>query len=173
MYVSGTVTGRKVGTYMRIPRADFEVGHLGRAHQSVLDVIPEEEWVEEADLRAAYDEVREENKPSFEQVMENLSQRVSKQQKEGRVFYIRRKTWLSSAEVARRLQVSMRTVQAWGQKGMMGARYVGDRLRFAADAVEDWVRSDRPSGQGNGRTAQARNTALDQVWNNEADARYE
>ena len=158
---------------MRIGRADFEVGNIGRVHQAVLDAISEEEGVGYAELRTVYDQVTDEDKPPFDKVLENLSHLVTSRQIGAQMYYIRRKTWLSSAEVARRLQVSMRTVQAWGQKGMMGARYVGDRLRFAADAVEDWVRSDRPSGQGNGRTAQARNTALDQVWNNEADARYE
>lgn len=158
---------------MRIGRADFEVRNIGRVHQAVLDAVPEEEAVEYAELRTVYDQVTDEDKPPFDNVLENLSHLVISRQIGAQMYYIRRKAWLSSAEVAQRLQVSMRTVQAWGQRGVMGARYMGDRLRFAAEAVEEWVKGDRRTGGGNGPSAQARNTALDQVWGNEADARYE
>ena len=110
---------------MRIGRADFDVGNIGRVHQAVMDAVPEEEAIEGAALRAAYDQVKEEHKPPFERVIESLSHLVSRRQISGHTFYIRRKAWLSSAEVARRLGVSMRTVQAWGQRGVMGARYMG------------------------------------------------
>ena len=158
---------------MRIGRADFEVGNIGQVYQAVLDAIPEEEAVDEVEVRTVYSAVKEENKPSFEHVMENLSPHIIERQIGDTSFYIRRKAWLSSAEVARRLGVSKRTVQAWGQQGVLLGRRVGGRLRFAAEAVEEWVKGDRHAGQGNGRSAQARNTALDQVWGNEVDARYE
>ena len=158
---------------MRIGRADFEVGNIGQVYQAVLDAIPEEEAVDEVEVRTVYSAVKEENKPSFEQVMENLSPHIIKRQIGDTSFYIRRKAWLSSAEVARRLGVSKRTVQAWGQQGVLLGRRVGGRLRFAAEAVEEWVKGDRRTGQGNGPSAQVRNTALDQVWGNEVDARYE
>ena len=86
----------------------------------------------------------------------------------GRTFYIRRKAWLSSAEVARRLGVSMRTVQAWGQKGVMGARYMGDRLRFGAEQVEEWVR-----GRRTGAPARSDDSVLTHVWDNEKDGQYD
>ena len=83
--------------------------------------------------------------------------------------YIRRKAWLSSGEVARRLDVSLRTVQAWGQRGVLGARYMGDRLRFAAESVEEWVR-----GKSSGMAFdQADRPAVSQVWDNEEDAKYD
>ena len=154
---------------MRIGKTDFEVGNIGRVHQAVLDVVPEEEAIEESELRAAYDHVKEDNKPSFEEVMEHMTHLVSRRHISGRNFYIRRKAWMSSAEVARRLDVSMRTVQSWGQKGVMGARYVGDRLRFAAEQVEEWVR-----GRGNGNaSSQPGSPTATQVWDNEEDAKYD
>lgn len=153
---------------MRIGRADFEVGNSGKVHQAVLDAIPEEEAVEESELRAVYDQAKEENKPSFERVMENLSHLVSSRRIEERTFYIRRQAWLSSADVARRLGVSIRTVQAWGQRGVMGARYVGDRLRFGAEQVEDWVR-----GRRSAPVTQPGNSLLTQLWDNEKDAQYD
>ena len=154
---------------MRIGRADFEVGNIGRVHQAVLDAVPEDEAADESEIRAAYDKITEENKPSFEQVMEGLMPQVSRRQIGDGTYYIRRKVWLSSAEVARRLDVSMRTVQSWGQKGVMGARYVGDRLRFAAKEVEEWVRGNKG---GSARVTKVEGTALDEVWDNEKDAEY-
>ena len=113
--------------------------------------------------------MEEDNKPSFEQVVENLSPSVARRQIGDRTFYIRRKAWLSSAEVARRLGVSKRTVQAWGQQGVMAGRRVGGRLRFAAETVEEWVRGgNRTTGAAKGR-----DTVLTQVWDNEKDAQYE
>ena len=109
----------------------------------MLNAVPDDEAADESEIRAAYDKITEENKPSFEQVMDSLMPQVSRRQIGDGTYYIRRKTWLSSAEVARRLDVSMRTVQSWGQKGVMGARYVGDRLRFAAKEVEEWVRGNK------------------------------
>ncbi|MFC1935701.1 helix-turn-helix domain-containing protein [Chloroflexota bacterium] len=153
---------------MRIGRADFETGNIGSVHQAVLDVIPEEEAIEEAELRSAYDKAPDPNKPSFEQVVENLSHRINRRQIDGRTFYILKKEWLSSAEVARRLGVSMRTVQAWGQRGVMGARYVGDRLRFAGEVVEEWVRGKRVTTVG-----KTKDTVLTEVWDNEKDAEYD
>ncbi len=154
---------------MRIGKTDFEVGNIGRVHQAVLDVVPEEEAIEESELRTAYDRVKEDNKPSFEEVIEHLAHLVSRRHIAGSNFYIRRKAWLSSAEVARRLDVSMRTVQSWGQKGVLGARYVGDRLRFAAEQVEEWVRGRR---RGNAFT-QPDSSPVTQVWDNEEDAQYD
>ena len=34
---------------MRIGRADFDVGNLGRVHQAVLDSVPEEDAVDETE----------------------------------------------------------------------------------------------------------------------------
>ncbi len=48
---------------MRIGRADFEVGNIGRVHQAVLDAISEEEGVGYAELRTVYDQVTDEDKP--------------------------------------------------------------------------------------------------------------
>ena len=154
---------------MRIGRADFEIGSLGRVHQAVLDAVPEEEAIEEAELRATYGQVEDNNKPSFEQVVENLSPSLVRRQISDRTFYIRRKAWLSSAEVARRLGVSKRTVQAWGQQGVMTGRRVGGRLRFAAETVEEWVRG----GNRTAATAKSRDTVLTQMWDNKKDAKYE
>ena len=155
---------------MRIGKADFEVGNIGRVHQAVLDAVPEEEAVEESELRTAYDQVTEDSKPSFEEVMEHMTHMVSRRHISGRNFYIRRKVWMSSAEVARRLDVSMRTVQSWGQKGVMGARYLGDRLRFAAEQVEEWVRGNGSSGA---RPTNVKGTVVDEVWDNEEDSQYD
>ena len=154
---------------MRIGKTDFEVRHIGIVHQAVLDVVPEEEAIEELELRNAYERVKEDGKPSFEEVIEHLIHLLIRRRIADRNFYIRRKTWLSSAEVARRLDVSMRTVQSWGKKGVLGARYVGDRLRFGAEQVEEWVRGRRPS------TAPDRidNSVVTQLWDNEEDARYD
>ena len=154
---------------MPIGRVDFEVGHIGRVHQAVLDAIPEEEAIGYAELRVVYGKIIGEDKPPFEQVMDNLSHLISGRPIGAQMFYIRRKAWLSSAEVARRLDVSMRTVQAWGQKGKLGARRVGDRLRFAAEAVEDWVRG-RHYAPGADKAGDA---VLTNVWDNEKDAGYE
>ncbi len=153
---------------MRIGKTDFEVGNMGRVHQAVLDAVPNEEAIEESELRAAYDKVSEDDKPPFEQVMKNLSHLVNERRIDGRTFY-RKRVWLSSAEVSRRLEVSMRTVQSWGQRGVMGARYVGDRLRFATEQVEEWVRGRR-SGVA---TAQPGSSTTTQVWDNERDAQYD
>ena len=154
---------------MRISAADFEMGNVGWVHQAILEVVPEEEAVDESELRSAYEAVDEEGKPSFEEVMEHLSGRLIERNISGRNFYIRRKAWLSSGEVARRLDVSLRTVQAWGQRGVLGARYMGDRLRFAADSVEEWVRGKR-SGMA---FDQSDRPAVSQVWDNEEDAKYD
>ncbi|MEE8442758.1 MAG: helix-turn-helix domain-containing protein [Dehalococcoidia bacterium] len=154
---------------MRIGRTDFEVGNIGRVYQAVLDVVPEEEAIEESELRTAYDQVREDNKPSFEEVIEHLAHLVSRRRIAGTNFYIRRKVWLSSAEVARRLDVSIRTVQSWGQKGVLGARYVGDRLRFGAEQVEEWVRG-RQRGTA---STQPGSSTVTKVWDNEEDAQYD
>ena len=97
---------------MRISAADFEMGNVGWVHQAILEIVPEEEAVDESELRSAYEAVDEEGKPSFEEVMEHLSGRLIERNISGRNFYIRRKAWLSSGEVARRLDVSLRTVQA-------------------------------------------------------------
>ena len=154
---------------MRISRADFEVGNIGHVHQAVLDAIPEDEAVDESVPRSAYGKVVEDSKPSFEQVIENLSHLVNTRRIDGHTFYIRRKAWLSSAEVARRLGVSKRTVQAWGQQGLLLGRRVGGRLRFAAEAVEERLRGTtrhmprwRPA-----------NDPVNQVWDNEEDSRYD
>lgn len=152
---------------MRIGRADFDVGNMGRVHQAVLDAVPEEEAVEEAELRASYSKVREANKLPFEQVVENLLPQVSRKQIGQRTFYIRRKAWLSSADVARQLGVSKRTVQAWGQRGVLLSRRVGGRLRFAAETVEEWVRGKRTPAAG-----KAQDPVLHQVWNNPEDTQY-
>ena len=153
---------------MRIGKTDFEVGNVGRVHQAVLDAVPNEEAIEESELRAAYDKVKEADKPPFEQVMKNMSHLLTERRLDGRTFY-RKRVWLSSAEVARRLEVSMRTVQSWGQKGVMGARYVGDRLRFAAEQVDEWVRGRR----GGEATAQPGSSTPTQVWDNDKDAQYD
>jgi len=154
---------------MRISSADFEIGNIGHVHQVVLDAIPENEAVDESAPREAYGKVVEDNKPSFEQVVENLAHLVNIRRIDGHTFYIRRKAWLSSAEVARRLGVSKRTVQAWGQQGLLLGRRVGGRLRFAAEAVEERLRGTtrhmpgwRPSSD-----------PVDQVWDNEEDSRYD
>ena len=153
---------------MRIGRADFEAGNIGHVYQAVLDVIPEEEAVEEAELRAAYDGVADSSKPTFEEVIDKISHKVTRRQISGHTFYMRKKEWLSSAEVARRLEVSKRTVQAWGQQGILVARRVGGRLRFAAESVEDWARG------AHRHTHWAPNaTVLDKVWDNEEDAKYD
>ena len=154
---------------MRIGRADFDVGNIGQVHQAVLDSVPEEEAVEETELRAVYDRTVEDNKPTFEKIVENLSHLVTRRQIGDRVFYVRRKAWLSSAEVARRLGVSKRTVQAWGQHGRLLGRRVGGRLRFAAEVVDQWVRGTKRSASG----AHPGSTALDHVWDNEKDAEYD
>jgi excisionase family DNA binding protein len=154
---------------MRIGRADFEAGNIGIVYQAVLDVVPEDEAVEESELRVAYDQVADPGKPSFEEVVKNLSHQVDRRQIAGHTFYIRKKDWLSSTEVARRLGVSKRTVQAWGQQGSLIASRVGGRLRFATEAVEEWVKRT----SHNPTKAQPRDSALDQVWDNEKDAQYE
>lgn len=154
---------------MRIGRADFEVGNMGRVHQAVLDAVPVEEAVDEAELRDAYDRTVQDSKPDFAEVLENLSHFIVSRQIGDRVFYIQQKAWLSSAEVARRLGVSKRTVQSWGQHGRLLGHRVGGRLRFAADSVEEWVRGIRHSAEG----TQPGNTALDEVWSNEKDAQYD
>ncbi|PZC49842.1 MAG: Helix-turn-helix domain-containing protein [Chloroflexi bacterium] len=154
---------------MRISAADFEMGNVGWVHQAILEVVPEEEAVDESELRSAYESVDEEGKPSFEEVMEHLSGRLIERNIGGRNFYIRRKAWLSSGEVAKRLGVSLRTVQAWGQRGVLGAQYMGDRLRFAAENVEEWVRGKR-SGIA---FDQSDRPAVSQVWDNEEDAKYD
>ena len=155
---------------MRIGRADFEVGNLGRVHQAVLDAVPEDEAVEEAELRAIYyDQTTESPKPTFEQVIENLSGQVVRRQIGDHNFYIRRKAWLSSAEVARRLNVSKRTVQAWGQQGLLLGRRVGGRLRFAAEAVEDWARGTKQGAE----SSKGPDPVLTQVWDNDKDREYE
>ena len=153
---------------MRIGKADFEIGNLGRVHEAVLGVVPEEEAIDEAELRSAYDQVVEEGKPPFERVLDNLAHLINSRRIGDRTFHIRRKAWLSSAEVARRLGVSKRTVQAWGQQGMLLGRRVGGRLRFAAEAVEEWVR-----GQRNAPVSKTRDTTLSEVWDNEMDAEYD
>lgn len=154
---------------MRIGKTDFELGYVGVVHQSVLDVVPDEEAIEELELRKAYQLVKEEEKPPFEEIIENLKYLLVRRRIGERNFYIKRKTWLSSAEVSRRLDVSMRTVQSWGKKGVLGARYVGDRLRFGADQVEEWVRGTRPSVASD----VIESSPVTQVWNNEEDAQYD
>ena len=113
--------------------------------------------------------VKEEEKPSFDEIIEHLKYLLIRRRIGDRNFYIRRKAWLSSAEVSRRLDVSMRTVQSWGKKGVLGARYVGDRLRFGADQVEEWVRGRRPSPASDG----IESSPVTEVWNNEEDAQYD
>ena len=153
---------------MRIGRADFEMGNLGRVHQAVLDSIPEEDAVDETELLTAYDKVTEDDKPAFEQVMDNLSHLVIRRRIGQESFYIRKKAWLSSADVARRLGVSIRTVQAWGQQGVLLGRRVGGRLRFGAEAVEEWVRGGRrKAGEG-----KAPDMVLTKLWDNSRDAEY-
>ena len=153
---------------MRIGRADFEAGNLGRAHQAVLDAVPEEEAVEESVLLTAYDQLTEDGKPPFERVLENLAHLVSSRHIGDRTFYIRRKSWLSSAEVARGLGVSKRTVQAWAQEGLLLSQRVGGRLRFAAEAVEERLRGK--SDPSKGKTA---DPVIREVWDNDSDARYD
>ncbi|MEE9202954.1 MAG: helix-turn-helix domain-containing protein [Dehalococcoidia bacterium] len=154
---------------MRIGRADFEVGNTGRVHQAVLDAVPVEEAVDESELRDAYDRTVQDSKPDFAEVLENLSHFIVSRRIGDRVFYIQRKAWLSSAEVARLLGVSKRTVQSWGQHGRLFGHRCGGRLRFAADAVEEWVRGIRYSAQG----TQPGNAVVDEVWSNEKDAEYD
>lgn len=153
---------------MRIGRADFDSGYPGRVHQAVLDAVPEDEAVDEAELRAAYDRAVEDDKPSFERVVDDLRPQVERKRIGERTFYIRRRPLLTTAEVARRLGVSKRTVQAWAQQGKLLGQQVGGRVRFAAESVEDWMR---------GRRTTTSYTVSDppqaQVWDNEKDAGYD
>src|SRR3990172_4018753 len=114
---------------MRIGRVDFEIGNLGRVHQAVLSAVPQEEAVDEGELRTAYDQVMDEEKPSFERVLENVDPFLTQRRIGTQTYYLRRR-WLSSADVARALSVSKRTVQAWAQQGVILGRRVGGRLQF-------------------------------------------
>lgn len=137
---------------MRITRANFEAGRIGGVRQAVLEVIPEDEAVDDEELRVAYEQVTEENKPSFEQVVESLADVVDSREIDGRTFYIQRKEWLSSGEVALRLGVARRTVQAWCQHGWLLGHRVGGRLRFAVDEVEEWASGERHASRHGGRS---------------------
>ncbi|MBI4198421.1 MAG: helix-turn-helix domain-containing protein [Chloroflexi bacterium] len=148
---------------MRIGKTDFDIGNMGRVHQAVMDAVPEEDAVDEAELRAVYDGVEEPNKPAFETVLGHISYLLAKRQLGGVTFY-RRKTWLSSADVARMMDVSIRTAQDWGKKGQQGAQRVGGRLRFAAESVMRWDKRP-PHPQTPGPAAQ--------VWDNDKDKQYD
>jgi excisionase family DNA binding protein len=159
---------------MRIGKTDFERGYAGQVHQAVLDVVPEEEAVDEGELRAAYEGTAEEGKPSFEQVVEDLTHLLERKKIGGEVFYIRRQPWLTSDQVARRLGVSKRTVQAWVQQGKLLGQQVGRgvtdrrRVRIAADTVEEWIRGTR-----NASPRMVGDPTVTEVWDNEKDAGYD
>ncbi len=152
---------------MRIGRADFEIGNVGHVYQAVLDAVPEEEAVGEEELRNAYDRVTGEEKPSFERVLENLEPFLTHRSIGTQTYYMRRR-WLSSTDVAKALSVSRRTVQAWYQQGLLLGRRVGGRLQFAAEAVQD-----RISGKRSTSATTVKDPVLDELWDNEVDARYE
>ena len=153
---------------MRIGRADFDMGHAGRVHQAVLDAVPEDEAADSEEIRAAYDRVVDADKPSFERVMEDLRGQVEHRRIGDQTFYMRRRPFLTTAEVARRLGVSKRTVQAWAQQGKLIGEQFGGRVRFAAEHVEDWVRGRRTTASYTvGEQPQAG------VWDNERDASYD
>ena len=173
---------------MRIGRKDFDRGHRGIVYQAVWQVVPEDEAVDEGELRAAYDRVTDPDKPSFEDVLKTLGSELESKTIDGGTYYIHRKRWLSTSDVARRLGVSKRTVQAWAQQGKLIGQRVGHgitshrRIRFAADTVDDWLHSNfgakgDPSGTRGSvpsATAQAVATsAVTEVWDNPEDAAYD
>ena len=153
---------------MRIGRADFERGYAGKVHQAVLDAVPEDEAIDEAELRAVYDRTIEEGKPPFERVVRELSHVIEWRRIGERTFYLRRRPWLTTAEVAMRLGVSKRTVQAWAQQGKLLGERVGGRVKFAAESVEDWVRGKRTT-----TSYTVNDPSQAGVWDNEKDGGYD
>ena len=154
---------------MRIGAKDFELGHRGRMHQAIWDAIPAEgEAVDYGELKALYEQKGRDSQFSFDQVLENLEPRIESRKIGATTFY-RRKHWLASAEVARILGVSERTVQAWHQKGLLPAtRAAGGHLRFASEEVEAWASGEKPTAvQG------ADDSVLAELWDNDADAAYD
>lgn len=152
---------------MRIGRADYEIKHLGQVHQAVLGIVPRDEAVTEAELRATYERIVEEGKPSFEQVMENLSPFLSSRVVGSQTFYIHRQM-LSTTDVAKMLGVSKRTVQSWAQQGKLLGRQVGGRIRFAADVVDDWMKGVRHTSDQS-----VEDPTVTLVWDNEEDGAYD
>lgn len=154
---------------MRIGSMDFELGHLGRIHQAVLDAIPKEgEAVDYGEISKLYEGQRTRSDPGFDEVLKNLEPWLESKRIGGSIYY-RQKVWLSTSEVARVLGVSVRTVQAWHQKGILPAtRLERGHLRFTLAQVEEWLSQDGSSViQGDD------DPVLTELWNNEADAAYD
>lgn len=173
---------------MKIGRKDFDKGHSGNVYQAVWQAVPEEEAVDEAELRAAYDQANDLDKPSFEELLKNLASELERREINGGTYYIHRKRWLTSSDVAHRLGVSKRTVQSWAQQGKLLGQKVGQgisshrRIRFDVDAVDDMMHSNvvpdtygselSPSNQG-ARVAVVVADAPAEVWDNTEDAAYD
>ena len=173
---------------MKIGRKDFDKGHRGNVLQAVWKAVPEDEAVDESELRAAYDQVNDSDKPSFEDVLKDLASELEKKDIDGSTYYIHRLRWLSSGDVAHRLGVSKRTVQSWAQQGKLQGQRIGHgmtshrRIRFAVDAVDAMLhRHSVPHREeqyaathdhGADRIVVATSVSAD-VWDNLEDAEYD
>lgn len=153
---------------MRIAKLDYELGHPGRVHQAVLDAVPEEEAIDVRELKKTYDGVKDQSKPPLDQVIHNLEPYLEFKFINSTTYYRRRHRWLISKEAADRLGVSLRTVQAWYKQGLLKAKKIGGRLRFATKDVEDLA-----SGKGDTIIQGSEDPVLTELWDNDADAAYD
>jgi excisionase family DNA binding protein len=76
--------------------------------------------------------------------------------------------WLSTRQVAERLNVSLRTVQAWHKSDFLKAVKVGGRLRFNPQDVEAMVLGQRVTV-----VSGLEDPLLGELWDNNADAAYD
>ena len=166
---------------MRIGRKDFDKGHKGNVYQAIWRMIGEDEAVDEAELRTAYDSVVDPDKPAFDDALRELRAELETKDIEGGTYYVHRKTWLSTSEAARRLGVSKRTVQAWAQQGKLIGQRVGHgitshrRIRFATDTVDEWLRGNRQATVESPGAAGpvVMDVATAGVWDNAQDGVYD
>lgn len=156
---------------MRIGRTDYELGHQGRIHDLILGTVPEDGAVDWRDLLHSYEALpRSERTLPLEQVLENLRQAgyLVRRWIDSTTYYARQR-WLSSAEAARQLGVSQRTVQAWHQDGRLPGRQVGGRFRFRESDVGA-MRTEPPTSF---ILSGVEDPVLAELWDNESDADYD
>lgn len=103
-----------------------------------------------------------------DKILDTLPSVIARRREGERTVFVRQ-ALLPSAQVARRLGVTQRTVQSWHKAGRLpGIRLPGGHLRFAEEAVRAL---QEPAGEFaiSGRD----DPVLTELWDNPADAAYD